>query len=232
MTAKPAPPPADAAIAAARTTRQPSRVEPIGWLYCHDDDRLADEDPLFAAGREYAWRKGGVFTRTFLQSLPEVWQSGRIVVDSELCWLQPGVCPLTDVFHRETYPVAPDNVAYALANAELDVEHVAVCLGVSAMEFIEGEIDWSVMPKIARDTRGRWDRKGAVARDEHLRALIAAGELVLRRVEPGEVVCYDGRAFSRRLPAGRDGFSLFIRASRGTRRPMVNGIRTHMGTER
>ena len=132
-----------------------SAVDPIGRLFLEANEILANEEPLFAAAREYAWRKGGRLTRMFLSALPESWQTGRIVVDSELCWLSAGQCACTDVYHRETYPVAPDNVAYALANGELDVKHIAACFGPSELEFIEGRLDWTALPSLARDTRGR-----------------------------------------------------------------------------
>ncbi|MCA9557641.1 MAG: hypothetical protein KC583_03655 [Myxococcales bacterium] len=184
-------------------------------------DALTAETPLFAADARYARHRGGPLTRAFVDALPPAWSLDRVVVDSTLVWLRRGMVPNGfGAFHREPYP-EDSHGAYAAANAELDTHHVACFFGPSHAEVLRGHVGLDELPPVS-PTRGRADLS---RRHAALVALLDAGQLSLEPMPAGQPFAYDARTFLRYAPARESGFHLWLRATHGSQRPIVNGHR-------
>lgn len=199
-------------------------VHRIGHLSVPRDCALEDEEPLFAATKEFATEFGGPITGAFLEALPQDWRDIPLVIDTVLVWLPPGAWPGPRLFHREPYPESSDG-AFGCANLDLTVEHIAVVLGPVGWEFVVGALSLSLMqsalPLIHSSETGE-----ARARDAVLQTLIAQRQLDVDQVEPGELIQYPAYSFLRHKPTGSPGFHFSLRATRGSRQPLVNGFRT------
>jgi hypothetical protein len=182
-------------------------------------DALAHENPLFAADGRFALERGGPITRVFLEALPPEWKLAELVVDSTLLWLSRGMIPNGwRWFHREPYPGRAGG-AWDTANGELDVEHVACAFGPSTAEVLAGEIDLAALPA------PEGPEPDLRARHAVLAAWRAEGRLATRNVPEATPYRYGATTFQRYLPAAGSGFHLWLRATRGSRRPVVNGLR-------
>jgi hypothetical protein len=183
------------------------------------DGELAAEQPLFAAEKRFAFEMGGPLTRAFLGALPPEWQADQLVVDSHLVGLPPGYDPGPTVFHREAC-AEYKGAAFDLANAEVDVEHAWCVFGPVMPELIAGEVDEGALPSMPA-----WNDRTAAARDVVLRGWLESGRLTTASPEPGAVWICDGRTWLRWGKATAPGLHLWLRATRGSRRPWVNGRR-------
>ena len=72
-----------------------------------------------------------------------------------------------------------------------------------------------------------WKRDDVLARDRQIRALIDSGKNGLDTPTEGTLILHGSSTFLRWPPAQAWGFHFWIRATRGSRRPFVNGLRTH-----
>jgi hypothetical protein len=196
-----------------------SDVGLLGTLPSPEGDALTHENPLFAADGRFAHARGGPITRAFLEALPPGWDPAGLVVDSTLVWLGRGFVPNGwRWFHREPCPGRAGG-AWDVANGEMDVEHVACVFGPSTAEVLVGELDLAALPALAGpepDLR---------ARHAVLAAWRVEGRLGARAVPEATLYHFGATTFQRFLPATAPGFHLWLRATRGSRRPVVNGMR-------
>lgn len=184
-------------------------------------DGVFDEVPLFAAGVEYARHRGGPLTRRFLAALPADWSPERVVVDSTLVWLRPGVTPGEPRWHREAYP-REGRGAYRLANGERGVELLACAHGVAPPELLVLN-DVPDLPEVCGPDG--WDPDAHRRRDAILDGWVRTGRATVRPTRLGEPHAYDGATFVREPPAVEAGFRFWIRATLGSARPLANGLR-------
>ena len=208
---------------AAALTPPPSDPIVFARLEGVPNAELRHEEPLFAADAGFAREFGGPLTRRFLAALPAGWQSAPLVIDSCLVGLarhfDPGPCH----FHREPFPEQSGG-AWDLANGEREVEHIHAVFGLVLPEFLAGPVDERELPAPQPQApRKTWLR----ARDPALRVRLDAGRPRLLKPAGGELVRYGAGAFLRWATAPESAFHFWIRATRGSRRPLVNGIRTH-----
>ena len=201
----------------------PSGFECVRTLEPAGQDAIRSETPLFAAGARFAYDRGGPLTRAFLDALPEPWPAELLVLDSFLVWLRPHLCPGTPEWHHEVFPGQHEN-ARGLANRERDVEHAACCFGTASLpEFLVGDVRLVGAPS---EEASVWFRcTDLAARGRTLEAQLAAGDLAIRAVPPWTVYRYGWGSFQRAAPATESGFVFLVRATRGSSRPLVNGLR-------
>ena len=201
-----------------------SNIRRLGHLSTPEDCAIEDDEPLFAATREFAMEFGGPITRAFLQALPEVWQREHLVIDSALMWLPVGAWAGPLIFHRERYTESNEG-AFNSANRETDVEHIFVILSPARLDVLIGDI-----PAHLADSSLKllWldSKDEAVLRDAALLTMLNHGELHQDTISSGEIIHCGSSTFIRHVPAVQAGFHLFIRATRNSRQPLVNGFRT------
>ena len=181
---------------------------------------LEEEEPLFAATADFAAEFGGPITRLFVESLPQDWGSLPLVIDTMLVWLTVGTYAGPIRFHREPYPLN-DLGAFDMANADRGVDHINVVIGPAGIEALIG-----VLPLGLPDKPLRADQAAAMERDTLLRGCVDRGELSVASINPSELFRSTAETFVRHIPAERAGFHFFMRATRGSRQPLVNGFRT------
>lgn len=200
-----------------------SGVELLASLRSFSADQLRAETPLFAAAGQIALQCGGDCTREFLRCLPDDWSASHLVVDSMLLWLQVGTSLPSQWFHHELFPGRHDH-AFGMANSERDVEHIACSFGAPAeREFLIGEI--SDLPAAGSNNLFCIESEAIPRRHEFLNSHLAAGLLKAVRVPTGQLHRYGFNAFYRTIGTRQAGFHFYIRATRGSRRPIVNGLR-------
>ena len=182
---------------------------------------LEEETPLFSADSSFAYQEGGKWTQAFLDGLPAAWQTEHLIVDSLLVWLQRDQSLPSRWYHHEVFPWA-QNRGYGLANAERDVEHIVCAFGApSVREFLLGTPSPSnaLLPFDLYQT----PEKDFAQRHAWLRAQREAGQLRTLEIGLGVMHRFDGRTFQRAVATAVPGFHFYIRATRGSGRPIVNG---------
>ena len=189
-----------------------------------DHAALEHEDTWFAASLAFVRAHGGPVTRRFLDVLPAGWQTADVIIDSELVWVPRGHGPGVPWFHFETYPYL-NGGAFERVNREIAVEHIAVHIGPGHVEVLRGDVE----PALRAPIPGSWPHvpsKECVERDRALRSLLDDGRVGVVQVGEQTLYRHGGGAFLRYLTAEASGFRLWLRATRGSRRPVVNGLRT------
>ena len=196
-----------------------SMVAEIGMLGPFAQEMLQQEVPVFAAEGAVAHELGGPVTRAFLESLPSSWYGQPLVVDTMMVWLQLGQSLLSRWFHHEVFPGKSER-AFGAANQEREVEHIACAVGApSVREFLVGDVP----EELSRiDSSNSEELK---KRDWHLRMLSDQSVLHAVPVMMGSLHHYRWGAYQRTLGATAAGFHLYLRASLGSKRPIVNGLR-------
>lgn len=216
-----------------------SEVRVLGPLI-HAPAEVERETPLFAAGLDFARDQGGPLTRAFLEAL-ELEGQERVVVDSSLVWLAPGLAhgfqqdrargpraPLR--FVHQPFPGSPTGVR-GESNRNQAAWHRLCVLGldctpeVAVGEFAfaspqQAEAFW--FPSGQAEARDERDE-----RDELIERRLQAGSLNRVEVPLATLVEYGWGTLLRPRPASASGFQFVIRATSGDPRPIVNGRRNH-----
>ena len=201
-----------------------SDLNRLGTFLPPEGHALEDEEPLFAATKEFAAEFGGPITQAFLQKLPQEWNQELLVIDSALMWLPVGAWPGPLLFHRERYTESNEG-AFGITNADLSLEHIVVVLSPIGFEILVGDVPTS-MSERSMEVIWAGAESDAARRDANLCAMLDQGQLSLETVAPGEMIRYSAATFYRFRPSAKAGFHLSLRATRGSHQPLVNGFRT------
>lgn len=176
------------------------------------------ETPLFAAGLDFARRTSGPLATAFLESLPEDWAKAHLVIDSTLVWLRSGFRQGQMFWGHEPFPGQTDGVP-GHSNLEREAEHIACCFGPAGIEFLAGPaVEAEAIPEPCPSSQIQ-------ERHRRLQEAIEAGTITTLAIPPFVIYRYGWGAFHRFSAAGTSGFQFWIRATRGDRRPLVNGMR-------
>lgn len=86
-----------------------SQVKPVGSFATHiSNDEIKKEPMFFNCDLDFAWAKGGIITRDFIESLPDEWVNDEdTVFDSRVHMLMPGWYPAIPGFHHDDVPRPP-----------------------------------------------------------------------------------------------------------------------------
>jgi hypothetical protein len=184
-----------------------------GGLY-FPEKIIQDEPMLFSASREFAMRNGGIITQNFVTNYlhdHEDW-----IIDTRVHMLMPGWYPCIPGWHHDDVP-RPNNGQPDYEKMEYKAIHRMCVVGNTAMpQFLNIQ---SHMPKVEGDTIYKvWDEileKRTKKEDKYT-------------VRPGDVIDFTWQDFHRGMPAEKNGWRFFIRASRNTKRPFKNKVRTQV----
>ncbi|WP_397571290.1 hypothetical protein [Schlesneria sp. T3-172] len=179
---------------------------------------LHGETPLFAAGLQFARKTSGQVARAFLDSLPDEWKAGHLVIDSTLVWLPSGFRQGQMLWCHEPFPGRTDGVP-GESNLNRNAEHIACCFGKTHIEFLEGAV------AAAECDSGPLGMDEIRLRHTRLEAAIGDQRLTIHQVPANTMYRYRWGSFHRHAVAKTSGFHFWIRATRGDNRPLVNGIR-------
>ncbi len=172
-------------------------------------EEIENEPILFQSSFEFAMKNGGPITREFLQTLPS---DQNVIIDSRVHLLQPTWCPAIPGYHL-------DHVPRCLANAQPDLaqtlkqDHYMAVIGnsISSPEFVTQEITLEI-----DETKPIYPQC-----DVQITALNPDRMQVM----DNNVWRFNSQSFHRAVPAVKDGWRYFVRASYNTDIVPKNKIR-------
>lgn len=202
---------------------------------CPADCAVEDETPLFAADWDFALAEGGPLTRAFLESI-SLDRDQRVVIDSSLVWLSPGLShgfvssgrlggPRSKMgFLHEPFPGIMTGVC-GEANQNQKALHRLGVFGLDCTpELAEGDLTFDAL----EDAEAFWLPTETLAyREQEIARRIDRGELRCIPLPIATVVEFGWGTLLRSRAASAHGFQFMIRVTSGDDRPHVNGLRNH-----
>lgn len=202
------------------TIRFTSRVQYGAELPMASEARVKHEPMLFSASVGYARDHGGALTRAFLHALSPEWLEGHVVIDSRTHMLMPGWYPCIPGWHLDDVPRTRPDGQPDHQNPLYRAEHVMALWGsASITSFLPGDIDLSE-PQSGDPTYAVWH---AILEDR-----IRRGELTEHQALTQRLIFFDWQTFHKGNPATKVGWRFFIRASRNTKRQILNERRAQV----
>lgn len=186
--------------------------------------QIKNEPMLFSASYHFAYDHATDITRSFLEKVNTYmgWEKNEIIVDSRVHMLMPGWYPCIPGWHLDDVPRSradgqPDHV-----NPIYKSEHVMAIIGdASQTQFLDARLRLEDVPvNSGGSIYGRWN--------SDIKSLIDAFELRTIRAQSSEMVAFDWQTFHRGMPATKNGWRWFIRASRNTLRQRFNEVRNQV----
>lgn len=193
-----------------------------------DNRQIKNEPMFFNSDLEFAYNKGSEITRSFIDNLPEDWQTGKVVFDSRVHMLMPGWYPAIPGWHHDDVPrpEVPVGKHFVTAgqpdydNPRYRSEHILglVNADICPTEFAVGEC---IMPQIPDGELiyRAWHRE--------VENLINSGDLKHFKAKDRTMYYFDCDTFHTGNKATSDGWRWFGRVSRNTDRTnkITNEIR-------
>ncbi len=179
-------------------------------------DQIKNETMLFSADIDIARYFGGSITESFCKLLKEQspkWDNA--IIDSRVHMLMPGWYPCIPGWHHDDIPRTRSDGQPNYENMDYKSEHVAAIIGdASRTEFLKGDIHLPI-PNMGRIIYSDWHEKVESLKHNYL----------VSQIEPNRLVYFDWQTFHRGMPATKNGWRMFIRASIKTDRVIKNEIR-------
>lgn len=178
------------------------------------------EPMLFSASVGYAMEQGSSLTREFIRALPEGWREGPTIIDSRTHMLMPGWYPCIPGWHLDDVPRTRPDGQPDHENPEYRAEHVMALWGsASVTSFLTGDIELSE-PESGDATYSVWH---AILEDR-----IRRGELQEHQALTRRLIFFNWQTFHKGNPATKAGWRFFIRATRNTKRQVLNERRAQV----
>lgn len=184
---------------------------------------LKNEPMFFNADLSFAYDKGGIITRAFIDAVPGDWWNGNPVIDSRVHMLMPGWFPAIPGFHHDDVPRTTPTSQPNYDNPEYHSEHLTglVNAEIAPTLFALGKHS---LPKV----------DGVIYRAWHpmVEQQLKDGLLTPYSMRSGEMVEFDWQSMHTATRAVASGWRWFIRLSRNTERQktMTNEIRRQVQT--
>lgn len=180
--------------------------------------QIKDEPMLFNCDLEHARKLGGPLTQAFLEALPNFWLwSKDFVIDSRVHMLMKGWFPCIPGFHHDDLPRERSDGQPNYTNPSYLSEHVMALIGDCApTEFAVGESHFPDVP-IGQKYYKIWHPLVVEKiKNRQLQSLSAPSNKLLY---------FDWQTWHQGVPAIKDGWRWFVRASRRTSRKPSNELR-------
>lgn len=181
------------------------------------------EPGLFSCDLRTAWSRGGRLTHAFLSRLEThcgvTRATAEWVIDSRVHMLKKGWCPCIPGWHIDDFHRGTDGQPTLGSLPEKLVHYMAIVGDCSRTEFLDGPVS---LPDPA---------PGATVYDHynrHIQRLLAEKEVYRVGIIPEQIVRFTGSDFHRGVPAEKDGWRWFIRATGYSGRPILNEVRTQV----
>lgn len=177
---------------------------------------IKKEPMLFSCDTKAAMLKGGEITKQFIKE--SLYGHDDWIIDSRVHMLMPTWYPCIPGWHHDDVPRSTPSGQPNYDTPEYRSEHIMMVMGPTAMpEFLQ---DTVTLPRVSIESGEIiykcWD------------SLIENHTPKLRRftLYSGQVIRFSWQAFHRGMPATKEGWRFFIRASRKTNRKIFNEVRT------
>ncbi len=90
----------------------------------NDPSIIKNEPMFFNSDLDFAYSKGGMITKSFIDNLPNDWRHGEVVFDSRVHMLMPGWYPCIPGYHHDDIPRSTDSGQPNYNNPEYHSEHI------------------------------------------------------------------------------------------------------------
>lgn len=190
---------------------------PLGTPFSQDDIR---HEPLFfGANLDFAYRRGGPITESFIEALPEGWTGPDVILDTRAHMLQPGWWPCIPGWHHDDVPRGADGQPN-YDTPEYRAQHVMGLVNGDLCPTIylkPGHVTVPVPPKGAV-TYGFWHPM--ISELAHARGIMEAPDCTL--------LFFDTHTWHTGQASKGQGWRWFARATKNTTRPFHNDVRTQV----
>lgn len=178
-------------------------------------EQIKNEPMFFSCNRSYVAEFGGPLTHAFLNALAADW--GDCIIDSRVHMLMPGWYPAIPGYHHDDVPRdivtgqpnydTPEYYAdHAMALVNGDVCPTDFALGTATFEKVN-----------SRKTYDGWN--------EAVNNYINTGTLTKVAAPSNQMLYFDWQTWHSGTKAAKNGWRWFMRASRNTKRPVLNEVR-------
>lgn len=184
--------------------------------------QIKNEPMLFSASYDFARNHGGPITDDFLDCLAMDYGhllDDKLVIDSRVHMLMPGWYPCIPGWHHDDVPRTRRDGQPNYRKLDYKSKHFAVVVGdCSLTQFLYGKISLDI-PRLGRTIYKDWN--------EQINHILGGTRRKpgLIPVQPGLPIYFDWQTFHRGMPATKNGWRMFIRASWDTDRPKLDEIR-------
>lgn len=187
----------------------------VGELPWFGEHVVRAEPMLFSADVRYASAHGGDLTNAFIKACGMDPIANDWIIDSKVCMLMPGMYPCIPGWHHDDIPRDRADGQPDYDNMSYRAEHVMAIIDKgtgSLTEFVSDAVEVKHVP-VGKVVYREWDKA------------INRLKPATWSVKSGQIVYFTGDDFHRGVPAVGHGWRWFIRASRNTKRPVMNEIR-------
>jgi hypothetical protein len=182
------------------------------------DGDVKNEPMLFSCNADAAWSLGGSLTRAFLDAMSADWLGAPdLIIDSRVHMLMPGWFPAIPGYHHDDVPRSGPDGQPNYVDPEYRSEHL-MCLAnadVCPTEFAVGTVNYPI--PCGRVIYGDWHPR--------VIASVRRGDLQICAAPDRTLIRFDDRTFHQAVPAVKNGWRWFIRATRNTARKPTNELR-------
>jgi hypothetical protein len=195
-----------------------SRIDIAGDLPEFSEQQIKNEPMLFNCDLKTASELGGPLTKAFLEALPNYWKwSDDMVIDSRVHMLKKGWFPCIPGFHHDDVPRERSDGQPNYIKPSYHSEHVLALIGdCCPTQFATG---LSTFPEVPLGEKYYKVWHPLVVEK------IKKGELQSVNAPSNKLVYFDWQTWHQGVPAIKDGWRWFIRASRNTDRKPTNELR-------
>lgn len=172
-------------------------------------EEIENEPILFQSSFDFAMENGGNITREFLIKLPD---TENVLIDSRVHMLMPGWYPAIPGWHLDYVPRSLPNAQPDLAQTDHQIHYMCIIgNGISNPEFICQPIELII--------------------DENKPIYSQCNEQITQikpdtiEIADNNIWKFSSKDFHQAVPAKKDGWRFFIRASYNTGKIPVNKIR-------
>lgn len=197
-----------------------STIKHIGRLAAFSQEQIKAEKMLFSASVGLAEYCSGPITRAFLSCLRQAegaeWDAA--IIDSRVHMLMVGWYPCIPGWHLDDVPRTRADGQPDHKEPKYRARHAMAVVGdCSLTEFFIGETRLPDVPIGKGIVYGEWNK----AINQH----IGFAPYRVRQVSDGDVLLFDWQSFHRGVPATKNGWRFFIRATINTDREFFNEVR-------
>jgi hypothetical protein len=197
--------------------------------------QIKNEPMLFGADYGFAYTNGGNITRNFLNAFYE--DNGhllnkKLIIDSRVHMLMPGWYPCIPGWHHDDVARTRKDGQPNYTKMPYKSKHCAAIIGdASVTEFMFGSISLDI-PKLGKTIYKEWNneinhriwwQKNKIKSPPKNKFMVQSIEI--QSIATNKLVYFDWQTFHRGMPATKNGWRMFIRASWDTDRPIMNEIR-------
>lgn len=177
-------------------------------------DEIKAEPMLFNCDGEHAMEMGGRLTRLFMSNLPNEWKNDSLIIDSRVHMLMPGWYPCIPGWHHDDVPREREDGQPEYFCPSYTAAHALCVWGdASLTQFAVGRSHFPNVP-IGSVFYREWHPM--------VEQRIQDGVLHRYTLSERRIALFDWNTWHQGMPATKDGWRFFIRASRHTNRKATN----------